>query len=290
METLVTGPAPPISSHNRDACLIHIYPAGPAMGARHKLGDTPKVIGRETDCDICADDNSVSRHHARVELGSDGYHVVDLNSTNGTFVNDASIAKARLKDGDYLRVGNCIFRFLAGGNVEADYHEVIYRLTITDALTDTHNKRALLEFLDRELVRAERHQRPLSLVMFDIDHFKQINDRLGHLAGDYVLRELAARVKQNVRLDELFARYGGEEFVVVLPETPTEGVVLLAERLRRCVEEKPFTFDNETFQVTISVGAATTSGPRVPKSPELIQMADAKLYEAKQQGRNRVVS
>jgi two-component system, cell cycle response regulator len=162
METLVTGPAAPISSQNRDACLVHIYPAGASMGARHKLGDSAKEIGREADCDICANDNSVSRHHARIQLGADGYYAIDLKSTNGTFVNDAPIQSARLKDGDYLRVGNCIFRFLVGGNVEADYHEVIYRLTITDALTDTHNKRSLMEFLDRELVRAERHNRPLS--------------------------------------------------------------------------------------------------------------------------------
>src|SRR5262249_43190695 len=155
------------------------------------------------------------------EVSPGGVTVADLGSTNGTFLNDALVARAPLKDGDYLRVGNCIYRFLAGGNVEADYHEEIYRLTITDGLTQTHNKRYLLEFLDRELARSQRHTRPLSLVLFDIDRFKAINDELGHLAGDHVLRELAACVKAAVRREELFARYGGEEFAVVLPETPS---------------------------------------------------------------------
>src|SRR5438552_8298891 len=123
----------------------------------------------------------------------------------------------RLKDGDYLRVGNCICRFLAGGNVEAQYHEEIYRLTIIDALTEIPNKRFFLEFLDRELARTVRYHRPLSLILFDIDKFKVINDQLGHLAGDFTLREMASSLKAAIRKEELFARYGGEEFAVVLP-------------------------------------------------------------------------
>jgi diguanylate cyclase (GGDEF)-like protein len=290
MDTLITGPAAPLPSGNRNACLVQIYPAATTMGIRHTLGKAPVVIGRDADCEICINDNSVSRRHARLHLGSDGFYAVDLNSTNGTFVNDVPATSTRLKDGDYLRAGNCIFRFLAGGNVEADYHEVIYRLTIIDALTEIHNKRYLLEFLERELVRAARHQRPVALVMFDIDHFKAINDRLGHLAGDCTLRELAARVKSNVRLDELFARYGGEEFAVVLPETTREGAVHVAERLRLAVEQKPFQFEAETFPVTISLGVATSAGSEGMTVADLIQAADARLYQAKSEGRNRVVS
>ncbi len=288
MDTLVTGPGAPIPSNTRNACLVQIYPAGTTMGIRHTLGDTPVVIGRDADCELCVNENSVSRRHARVQLGTDGFYAVDLKSTNGTFVNDQPVGSTRLKDGDYLRVGNCIFRFLAGGNVEAEYHEVIYRLTIVDALTEIHNKRYLLEFLERELVRAARHQRPLALVMFDVDHFKAINDKFGHLAGDYALRELATRIKANVRLDELFARYGGEEFAVVLPETTREGALQLAERLRAAVAEKPFHFEGETFPVTISLGVASASGGEGMKVTDLIQMADARLYQAKNDGRNRV--
>jgi len=138
-ETWVTMPGRVPTVAGREACLVHIYPTGPGMGARYPLGDTPLVIGRGNDADIRINDNSVSRRHARIQPGADGYYAVDLQSTNGTFVNDVPASICKLKDGDYLRVGNCIYRFLAGGNVEAEYHEEIYRLTIIDGLTDAHN-------------------------------------------------------------------------------------------------------------------------------------------------------
>jgi len=200
------------------------------MGTRYTLADAPLVIGRGSDCDIRINDHSVSRRHARIQPGADGYYAVDLQSTNGTFVNDVPASMYKLKDGDYLRAGNCIYRFLTGGNVEAEYHEEIYRLTIIDALTDIHNKRYLIEFLDRELARTGRYGRPLALVMIDIDRFRKINEDLGHLGGDFTLRELSARIKGNIRKEELFARYGGEEFAVVLPETTSEGAAQLSER------------------------------------------------------------
>src|SRR4030095_11411608 len=153
------------------------------------------LLGRGDACDVRIVDQSVSRTHARVESDGDGYDVSDLQSTNGTFVNDTAVMSHRLKDGDYVRAGNCIYRFLAGGNVEADYHEEIYRLTIIDGLIEVHNKRYLLAFLEHDLARSQRHDRPLGLVLFDIDRFKRINDQLGHLGGDYTLRELAACVK-----------------------------------------------------------------------------------------------
>src|SRR5246127_2608966 len=238
-ETWVTTPDRVVSTTRRDACVVHIYPTGPGMGTRYPLGDAPLVLGRGGDCEIRINDHSVSRRHARIQPNADGYYAVDLQSTNGTYVNDVPASMYKLKDGDYLRVGNCIYRFLAGGNVEAEYHEEIYRLTIIDALTDTHNKRYLLEFLDRELARSARYGRPLSLVLFDIDHFKTINDTFGHLGGDFTLRELAAVVKAGIRKEELFARYGGEEFVIVLPETTREGAVIGAERIRSLVETHP---------------------------------------------------
>ena len=201
-----------------------------------------------------------------------------------------NLADVKLRDGDYLRVGNCIYRFLAGGNVEAEYHEEIYRLTIIDALTDTYNKRYLLEFLDRELSRSARHGRPLALIMFDLDRFKAINDELGHLGGDFTLRELAACVKSSVRKEELFARYGGEEFAIVLPETDREGGLVVAERIRGQVEAHGFEYEDRTYPVTISVGLATTSGDASLTPQELIRQADDKLYQAKHSGRNRVVA
>ena len=289
-ETWVTAPERLVSATRRDACVVHIYPTGPGMGTRYALADTPMVLGRGNDCDIRITDHSVSRRHARIQPGADGYYAVDLQSTNGTFVNDVPASICKLKDGDYLRVGNCIYRFLAGGNVEAEYHEEIYRLTIIDALTDIHNKRYLLEFLDRELSRSARYHRPLALIMFDLDRFKLVNEELGHLGGDFTLRELASCVKGSIRKEELYARYGGEEFVIVLPETALDSAILVAERVRQLIERRPFQYEGKTYPITISVGVAATNGDTNLTPHELIRQADEKLFQAKNGGRNRVVS
>src|SRR4029079_13073192 len=142
-----------------------------------------------------------------------------------------------------LKIGNAIFKFLIGSNIESAYHEEIYRMTIIDGLTQTYNKRYFLETLDREIPRCTRHQRSLSLLMFDIDHFKKINDAHGHLTGDFVLREMARRIRSRVRKEEVFARYGGEEFALVLPETAREQAVKVAEDLRRLVASEAFEFE-----------------------------------------------
>src|SRR5437868_4032004 len=289
-ETWVTAPKRPSSPATKDACIVHIYPTGPTMGARYPLAETALVVGRGEDCTIQIQDHSVSRRHARIEHGPDGYYVHDLQSTNGTFVNDHPVTDALLHDGDYLRVGNCIFRFLAGGNLESEYHEEIYRLTIIDGLTQIHNQRYLIEFLDRELARSARHHRPLALIMFDIDWFKTINDELGHLGGDFTLRELAGVVKQTVRREDLFARYGGEEFALVLVETGLDGAADVAERIRSSVESHPFRFEDKPFALTVSLGVAFTDGDAALTAAGLLRQADDKLYQAKRAGRNRVVS
>ncbi len=288
MDTWIAAPCRPVSATNRNACLVHIYPTGPNMGMRYALGERPLSVGRASDCEIRINDNSVSRRHARIQPGNDGYYAVDLQSTNGTYVNYLPAYMHKLKDGDYLRIGNCIYRFLIGGNVEAEYHEEIYRLTIMDGLTEIHNKRYFLEFLDRELSRSSRYDRPLSLIMIDLDCFKAINDELGHLGGDFTLRDLAARIKGSIRKDELFARFGGEEFAVVLPETDLEGAVQVGERLVRSVNELPFQFENRTYPVTISAGVFMTRGELEMTPAEMIRRADEKLFQAKHEGRNRV--
>jgi two-component system cell cycle response regulator len=289
-ETWITAPKRPAAGATRDACLVHIYPTGPTMGSRYTLADQALIIGRGDDCTIQIHDHSVSRRHARIEHCPDGFYVHDLQSTNGSFVNDRPVMDSLLHDGDYLRVGNCIFRFLAGGNVEAEYHEEIYRLTIIDGLTQVHNQRYLVEFLDRELARSARHQRPLAVILFDIDWFKTINDELGHLGGDFTLRELAGCVKQTVRREDLFARYGGEEFALALVETSQEGAAEVAERIRESVEKHPFRFEDKPFSLTISLGVAFTAGDASLTATGLLRQADDKLYQAKRAGRNRVVS
>ncbi len=290
-DTWVSTPKKLLSAATREACLVHIYPTGPTMGCRYPLSDRLLLIGRGDDCDIRLCDHSVSRKHARIEPAPDGYFVSDQRSTNGTFVNDKQLDGPRLlRDGDYLRVGNCLYRYLAGGNIEAEYHEEIYRLTILDGLTQIHNARYLTEFLDREVVRSQRHNRPLSVLALDIDKFKSLNDSLGHLCGDFVLRELADVIRGNVRQEDLFARCGGEEFVLVLVETTGAGAVLLAERVRDAVARHQFRFESTPVNLTISIGVASTVGDATVSPTALRKAADEKLYEAKRTGRNRVCS
>src|SRR4051812_15140016 len=216
------------------ACLVLIYPAGPDLGRRYELlGSAEVVIGRGADCDILIDRDSVSRRHARVARVGATWQVQDLGSTNGSYVNDNQISQVVLRDGDLLKIGNAIFKFLIGGNVESAYHEEIYRMTIIDGLTGAYNKRYFIENLEKEIPRCTRHQRPLSLLIFDIDHFKNINDEHGHLTGDFVLREMARRIRSRVRKEEVFARYGGEEFALTLPETANDLAVKVGEDIRR---------------------------------------------------------
>jgi diguanylate cyclase (GGDEF)-like protein len=275
----------------REACLVHIYPTGPTMGCRYPLSDHLLVIGRGEDCDIKLTDHSVSRRHARIDQVNDGFYVSDQNSTNGTFVNDKQIDTARLlRDGDYLRVGNCLYRYLAAENIEAEYHEEIYRLTILDGLTQIHNARYLNEFLEREVVRSQRHARPLSFLALDIDRFKSLNDSLGHLCGDFVLRELAEVIRLNVRTEDLFARCGGEEFAIVLVETTKCGAVQVAERVREAVSKHRFQFESAPIALTVSIGVASTMGEPEVSATLLRRAADEKLYEAKRTGRNKVCS
>jgi diguanylate cyclase (GGDEF)-like protein len=246
-------------------------------------------LGRADDCDINIEHPSVSRRHARIQAGMDGYYVIDLQSANGSFINDKPVSICKLKDGDYLRFGAVIFRYLASGNLETEYHEEIFRLTIMDPLCHIHNKRYFLDYLDRELARSIRHHRPLSLVLFDIDRFKEINDRFGHVAGDYALRELADLIKKNVRREELFARYGGEEFALVWPETPREKAIRIGEQLRQLVETHSFSYDGQSFRLSISLGVITAEGEPSLTVTDLVRQADQKLYLAKQSGRNCVV-
>jgi diguanylate cyclase (GGDEF)-like protein len=290
-ETWISTPKKLFSAAAREACLVHIYPSGPTMGCRYLLADQALVIGRGDDCAIRVVDHSVSRKHALIEPAPEGYYVSDQHSTNGTFVNDKPLDVPRLlNDGDYLRVGNCLYRYLAGGNIEAEYHEEIYRLTILDGLTQIHNVRYLNEFLEREVVRSQRHNRPLSLLALDIDKFKSLNDSLGHLCGDFILRELAQLIRGKVRQEDLFARAGGEEFVIVLVETNPEGAVQVAERLRQAVAAHQFRFESTPVTLTISIGVSSTMGDAAITPTALRQAADMKLFEAKRTGRNRVCS
>ena len=288
--TIVAKPLPTDGPKGGD-CLVVIYTKEPTLlGKRFVLDTSPMRIGRGAENQIVLDGDSVSRRHAHLEQRTAVWWCIDDGSTNGTYVNDEQIAREQgLTNGDRIKVGPTIFKYLSGQDVEAQYHEEIYRMTIIDGLTQAHVKRYLLEALEKEIIRARRHARELSFITFDIDHFKKINDVHGHLAGDFVLKELARIVQGRIRRDEVFARYGGEEFAIVLPETNLEGAKALADGLREKVEQSRFVFQNESISVTISIGVAMLGEPD-RTSLDLIKRADGKLYDAKRGGRNRVIS
>ncbi len=268
-------------------CIVVIYSSDSrSLGKRFVLERDLLTLGRGQENVVVLDNDSVSRRHCRIEKRNSAWYVVDLDSTNGTYVNDDQVKEYQLRRGDQMKVGDTIFKFLSGSDLEAQYHETIYNMTIIDGLTQAHNKRYLLETLEREIPRGRRHGRPLSVVMFDIDFFKKINDTYGHLAGDYVLKELSTLIKKRLRPDDVFARYGGEEFAALLPETPLDGAGAIAEDLRRRVQDKQFVFEGETIPVTISMGCAELKPDM--DSTGFLKAADEKLYEAKRGGRNRV--
>lgn len=277
--------------HKGDDCLVVIYaPVESDLGKRHVLQRDVTSIGRDRDNDIVLDSDSVSRRHARIELREGAFFVVDLDSTNGTFVNDEPepVAASQLRQGDQLKIGDTIFKYLSGSDVEAQYHETIFNMTITDGLTDVSNKKQLDNVLTKEIPRALRHGRQLSVMMIDIDHFKDVNDTYGHITGDSVLRDLASILERRLRPDDELGRYGGEEFCAILPETSLEGAVRIGETLRGLVEEHAFVVEGEQIKVTISVGVAELKKGMDMKS--FYKAADEMLYEAKRAGRNRVCS
>jgi len=161
------------------------------------------------------------------------------------------------------------------------------KLATTDGLTGLNNHRTFQEFMDKELERAQRYNRPLSFLLTDIDHFKSFNDTYGHPVGDMVLREVAACIRNAVRTNDIPARYGGEEFAVIVPESDEQGAAIIAERIRRSVESRVIVNDGKELRVTISIGCASFP-PHGETKQELIDNADKALYAAKRSGRNRV--
>ncbi|MCY1075403.1 GGDEF domain-containing protein [Archangium lansingense] len=272
---------------DEECCIVQIH--GPELGKKYALQETEFTIGREEGNHIVVDLDNVSRRHAMIIRKQGRMFVKDLASTNGTYLNDQEVTQETpLRSGDLIKVGGSIFKFLTGDNVELQYHETIYTLTIQDGLTGVNNKRYFLEYLEREMGRCHRYGRPLTLMMFDIDFFKKINDVHGHLAGDHVLRELSQTIKRMVRKEQCFARYGGEEFALVVPEDGLEKARIFAEKIRQTIEKKQFVFENQDIPVTLSLGVADMT-PDMVEPLQFIKVADANLYKAKKTGRNRVV-
>jgi len=258
------------------------------MGRRVRVTTKPLIIGRSPKCEIQIDQESVSRNHCRIRFENGEFLVRDLGSTNGTYVNDDLVeGDGRLRHGDQLKVGRTILKFIVGDDVEVEYHEEIYRLMTTDGLTQLNNKRYFDEMLDREVARAKRYKRTFSLLVFDIDHFKNVNDRFGHLAGDAILRQLGAVLLGRLRVNDVLARIGGEEFGLITPEVGLEGAGGLARKINRLIRDTRFEFEGTRVEITVSLGVAEWQAHYEDPS-DLFKAADGKMYEAKRRGRNQV--
>jgi diguanylate cyclase (GGDEF)-like protein len=266
---------------------------GHDFGCVFQLDKPENVLGRSDEADIKLDDGKASRRHllVAVQQGADGNETVrvtavDLNSKNGTYVNGDRISEVLLRNGDKIHIGDSILKFEVKDRLDLSYHERLYQQATRDALTGLWNRNHAQEEMEKFLSVASRHGRPFSLLLFDIDFFKSVNDTYGHDVGDNVLRFTAQAISQHLRAHDMAARYGGEEFIVLLPETAIEGAVIAAERLRQAVESIDFAPHGCPRRVTVSIGVAQF--PACGRTPEeLVKQADEALYRAKQSGRNR---
>lgn len=262
--------------------------AGQEIGKTYELGLGDVTFGRSPECTIFVDEEQVSREHARVVRTEAGFLLKDLNSTNGTFVNGKAVQEHLLEEGDRVQIGTfTVFKFNYQDELESTFNEELYNSANRDYLTQVYNKKYLLDRLRMEFSFAKRHTSPLALIMFDIDHFKKINDQHGHLIGDEVLKGICERISQSKREEDVFARFGGEEFVVLLRAADGNTAFLMSEKMRKVIEEKPFVFEGKKIKLTISLGVVSLEDMNIGSIDEFLLQADNQLYRAKREGRNR---
>ena len=274
-----------------EANIIQIaHPKGLGLGTRYRFRPGSSVIlGRAKNVDVSLPEiSAISRRHAALTYKIESVILEDLGSTNGTYVNDVRIEQpTTLKSGDRFQIGAVHFKFLQERDVENAYFQAIHELMVRDGLTQISNKRKFEDEAVREVARARRYNRPLSLLLFDIDRFKSINDERGHLCGDFVLKEVVRLVSDFFRKEQVFARVGGDEFAVLTPEAKLDGAKTLGERLRSRVANHEFDYGGATFHATCSFGIAELS-PEMKSPEELYDAADRALYTAKRGGRDKV--
>jgi two-component system, cell cycle response regulator len=265
--------------------------AGSNVGEMYRVDGPELVIGRASGAAIRLNDDGISRRHARLlQLENNQVLIEDLGSSNGTLVNGEPVTQLTLHDGDKIRLGSTtILKFTYHDHLDESFQQQMYDAALRDGLTKAFNRKYFLDRLETEVAYARRHHTQLSLLIFDVDHFKRINDTYGHLAGDYVLARIAKIASNTVRTEDVFARYGGEEFAILCRGVGLDNAGILAERLRILIEGSMFEHDGVRVRVTVSIGVAAHPELAVENGQELIGAADEALYEAKRTGRNRVL-
>ena len=274
-------------------CLVMLVGPHGYVGRQWFLTESEVVIGRAVESFIFVDDPSLSRAHAKLAVGSGDVSILDLDSTNKTVINGKPLPPLTpytLSQNDQIKTGNVIFKYHEEGSLEAVSNQNVYDRAQRDALTGIYSKGALMNKGPEAMKRSEVLTEPLSMIVFDIDKFKPINDNYGHPAGDFILQELAKVVGEKlVRDQDFFARFGGEEFVVLLAGSPLQQALDVAERIRATVEAQSFIFEGIHIPVTVSLGVAERR-PNHKSWQEVFQLADSACYNSKNNGRNRVSS
>jgi diguanylate cyclase (GGDEF)-like protein len=270
-------------------CVIVVE--GPALGKQVRLEADELVIGRSESADISLDDKLLSREHAKLiatrHNGGTEYFIEDLGSTNGTYLNGLRVGRSSLREGDKIHLGGTILRFSFHDEIDSAYQRRIYDMIHYDDLTGLFTLRFFYAEMDKELARADRSGRPLSLLMMDLDHFKRVNDTHGHQTGSYVLKEVGRLIRSSLRSSDMAGRYGGEEFIAFLSGAGKDQSKVCANRIRSGIARFNFRYEEHTPRVTISIGVSTY--PADGRTIEaLVKRADECLYRAKQTGRNRV--
>jgi diguanylate cyclase (GGDEF)-like protein len=286
-------PRPPTEKNRGVLTLL----TGPLKGTIITLDERGEVtLGRSKEATVLIPDPGLSRIHARIfrrrSPTRTDFYIEDCASTNGTFVAGQRITEPTLlSDGVRLGLGRrTSLKFSLQDALEEQELIRVHESALRDRLTGVYNRGAFDDRLHSEFGTSRSRGTPLALLLFDIDHFKRLNDSHGHQAGDAVLRAVAQCVQTTIRTEDVLARYGGEEFAVILKGVSSRSAFVMAERVRVAVEDEQTTWNGKTIGATVSVGAVHAQSAKGIESPAaMIAAADAALYEAKHQGRNRVV-
>jgi two-component system cell cycle response regulator len=263
--------------------------SGDRMGEMFPLKNDRTTIGRGLQTDVRINDEGISRTHAVVEMEDGDYLLSDAGSTNGTYANGNKVNRYKLQEGDKIQIGaSSVLKFTYHDDLDEDFQRNLYESALRDRLTGIFNRGYFSNRLESDVAFALRHGKPLSLVIFDVDDFKQLNDENGHPVGDQVLSTLAHRVLGTTRSEDIFARYGGEEFALICRDVDAIRASRAAYRIKETVGGKPFEVGGKSLVVTVSVGVADLGMLVEPKAEALVEAADAALYLAKRSGKNRV--